>query len=190
MKPVPRSNPFSSQLQIEIKTHFFPVPAGEQYTYRCLSCPFSSMTISQLKEHSLTDHGEALTLTKLRAATQAAHAAPRPPRLATNTEQTTLAPDGNYVILLNHMTSPRFGGWKKRQRNPKQEALCSSLLNCFLVSRRCVFNYTKQMILCSFDKQELSETKVGKFMQWPRQKSKVNKNFESEKVCMMEGLLL
>lgn len=82
--------------------------AGEQYTYKCLSCPFSSMTISQLKEHSLTDHGEALTLTKLRAATQAAHASLRPPRLASNAEQTTLAPDGNYVILLNHMTSSRF----------------------------------------------------------------------------------
>lgn len=88
-----------------VAIYFFPLRAGEQYTYKCLSCPFSSMTISQLKEHSLTDHGEALTLTKLRAATQAAHAAPRPPRLATNTEQTTITPDGNYVILLNHMTS-------------------------------------------------------------------------------------
>ncbi|MEQ2193359.1 hypothetical protein XENOCAPTIV_016142 [Xenoophorus captivus] len=57
-------------------------PAGEQYTYKCLSCPFSSMTISQLKEHSLRDHGEALTLPKLRAATQAAHTAIRLPRQA------------------------------------------------------------------------------------------------------------
>lgn len=81
------------------------LPAGEQYTYKCLSCPFSSMTISQLKEHSLRDHGEALTLPKLRAATQAAHAAPRPSRLASNTEQTPLAPDGNYVILLTDMRS-------------------------------------------------------------------------------------
>lgn len=63
------------------------------------------MTISQLKEHSLRDHGEALTLPKLRAATQAAHAAPRPSRLASNTEQTPLAPDGNYVILLTDMRS-------------------------------------------------------------------------------------
>lgn len=81
------------------------LPAGEQYTYKCLSCPFSSMTISQLKEHSLRDHGEALTLPKLRAATQAAHAAPRPSRLASNTEQTPLAPDGNYLILLMDMRS-------------------------------------------------------------------------------------
>lgn len=81
------------------------LPAGEQYTYKCLSCPFSSMTISQLKEHSLRDHGEALTLPKLRAATQAAHAVPRPSRLASNTEQTPLAPDGNYVILLTDMRS-------------------------------------------------------------------------------------
>lgn len=73
---------------------------GEQHTYKCLSCPFSSMTISQLKEHSLRDHGEALTLPKLRAATQAAHAALRPSRLAGNTEQTPLAPDGNNVILI------------------------------------------------------------------------------------------
>ncbi len=59
------------------------------------------MTISQLKEHSLRDHGEALTLPKLRAATQAAHAALRPSRLASNTEQTPLAPDGNNVILMD-----------------------------------------------------------------------------------------
>lgn len=102
-----------------VEIYFFPMHVGEQYTYKCLSCPFSSMTISQLKEHSLTDHGEALTLTKLRAATQAAHAAPRAPRLATNTEQTTLAPDGNYVILLNHVTSPRFGDGKKKPTQPK-----------------------------------------------------------------------
>ncbi|KAG8010759.1 hypothetical protein GBF38_009957 [Nibea albiflora] len=65
----------------------------EQHMYKCLSCPFSSMTISQLKEHSLRDHGEALTLHKLRAATQAAHATLRPSRLSSNTEQTPLAPD-------------------------------------------------------------------------------------------------
>lgn len=76
--------------------------AGEQHTYKCLSCPFSSMTISQLREHSLRDHGEALTLPKLRAATQAAHATLRPSRLASNTEQTPLASDGmrSCVILL------------------------------------------------------------------------------------------
>lgn len=76
-------------------------PSGEQHTYKCLSCPFSSMTISQLKEHSLRDHGEALTLPKLRAATQAPHATPRPSRLVGHTEQTSLAPDGNYVIFIN-----------------------------------------------------------------------------------------
>lgn len=71
--------------------HFLP---GEQYTYKCLSCPFSSMTISQLKEHSLTDHGEVLTLPKLRAATQAAHAAIRLPRQAAHTDHSHLTTDG------------------------------------------------------------------------------------------------
>jgi len=52
------------------------------------------MTISQLKEHSLRDHGEALTLAKLRAATQTAHGALRPPRLASKAEQNPLALDG------------------------------------------------------------------------------------------------
>lgn len=138
--------------------YFFPVHAGEQYTYKCLSCPFSSMTISQLKEHSLTDHGEALTLTKLRAATQAAHAAPRPPRLPTNTEQTTLAPDGNYVILLNHMTSPGFGGKKpNKTKQPKAGAFVQQSVElCFLASRRCVFNYPERMSLRSFHNNELS----------------------------------
>ena len=75
-------------------THVCHLPSGEQYTYKCLSCPFSTMTISQLKEHSLRDHGEALTLPKLRAATQAAHAALKPSRLATNAEQASLAQDG------------------------------------------------------------------------------------------------
>lgn len=63
------------------------------------------MTISQLKEHSLRVHGEALTLTKLRAATQAAHAALRPSRLAGGNEQTSLAPDGNYSILITDIRS-------------------------------------------------------------------------------------
>uniref|UniRef100_A0A672LB70 Zinc finger protein 462 n=1 Tax=Sinocyclocheilus grahami TaxID=75366 RepID=A0A672LB70_SINGR len=40
--------------------------AGE-HTYKCMSCPFSTMTIIQLKEHSLQEHGETLTLPKLRA---------------------------------------------------------------------------------------------------------------------------
>lgn len=82
----------------------FNVLPGEQHTYKCLSCPFSSMTISQLKEHSLRDHGEALTLTKLRAATQAAHAALRASRPASNAEQTAMAPDGmrSCLIFIKH----------------------------------------------------------------------------------------
>nr|XP_046230341.1 zinc finger protein 462 [Scatophagus argus]XP_046230342.1 zinc finger protein 462 [Scatophagus argus]XP_046230343.1 zinc finger protein 462 [Scatophagus argus]XP_046230344.1 zinc finger protein 462 [Scatophagus argus]XP_046230345.1 zinc finger protein 462 [Scatophagus argus]XP_046230346.1 zinc finger protein 462 [Scatophagus argus]XP_046230347.1 zinc finger protein 462 [Scatophagus argus] len=85
--------PFKSAYVSRLKSHLHKAHTGEQHTYKCLSCPFSSMTISQLKEHSLRDHGEALTLPKLRAATQAAHATLRPSRLATNTEQTPLAPD-------------------------------------------------------------------------------------------------
>lgn len=69
--------------------------SGEQHTYKCLSCPFSSMTISQLKEHSLRDHGEALTLQKLRAATQASHSTSRPLRLTSATEPTSITPNGN-----------------------------------------------------------------------------------------------
>lgn len=57
------------------------------------------MTISGLKEHSLRDHGEALTLAKLRAATQAAHqAALRPSRPAADTEHNSLALDGNVIL--------------------------------------------------------------------------------------------
>ncbi|KAA8584508.1 zinc finger protein 462 isoform X1 [Etheostoma spectabile] len=85
--------PFKSAYVSRLKSHLHKAHTGEQYTYKCLSCPFSSMTISQLKEHSLRDHGEALTLPKLRAATQAAHGALRPSRLASNTEQAPLAPD-------------------------------------------------------------------------------------------------
>lgn len=74
-------------------------PSGEQHTYRCLSCSFSTMTISQLKEHSLRDHGEVLTLSKLRAATQAAHAAIRHPRMAPNTEHSHLQTDGKMLSV-------------------------------------------------------------------------------------------
>uniref|UniRef100_UPI003AADFD9B zinc finger protein 462 isoform X2 n=1 Tax=Centroberyx gerrardi TaxID=166262 RepID=UPI003AADFD9B len=84
--------PFKSAYLSRLKSHLHKAHAGE-HTYKCLSCPFSSMTISQLKEHSLRDHGEALTLPKLRAATQAAHASLKPSRLASDTEQTPLAPD-------------------------------------------------------------------------------------------------
>ncbi|XP_072227493.1 zinc finger protein 462 isoform X2 [Leuresthes tenuis] len=85
--------PFKSAYLSRLKSHLHKAHTGEQYTYKCLSCPFSTMTISQLKEHSLRDHGEALTLPKLRAATQAAHAALKPSRLATNAEQASLAQD-------------------------------------------------------------------------------------------------
>ncbi|XP_042365772.1 zinc finger protein 462 [Plectropomus leopardus] len=85
--------PFKSAYVSRLKSHLHKAHTGEQHTYKCLSCPFSSMTISQLKEHSLRDHGEALTLPKLRAATQAAHGTLRPSRIASNTEQTPLAPD-------------------------------------------------------------------------------------------------
>ncbi|XP_067339940.1 zinc finger protein 462 isoform X3 [Channa argus] len=85
--------PFKSAYASRLKSHLHKAHTGEQHTYKCLSCPFSSMTISLLKEHSLRDHGEALTLPKLRAATQAAHGALRPSRMASNTEQTPLAPD-------------------------------------------------------------------------------------------------
>lgn len=43
-----------------------PLASGEN-TYKCISCPFSTMTISQLKDHSLREHGETLTLPRLRA---------------------------------------------------------------------------------------------------------------------------
>ncbi|XP_044188700.1 zinc finger protein 462 [Thunnus albacares] len=85
--------PFKSAYVSRLKSHLHKAHTGEQHMYKCLSCPFSSMTISQLKEHSLRDHGETLTLHKLRAATQAAHGALRPSRLAGNTEQTPLTPD-------------------------------------------------------------------------------------------------
>lgn len=48
------------------------------------------MTISQLKEHALTDHGESLTLPKLRAATQAAQ---KPLRLGSDSELAPLTPE-------------------------------------------------------------------------------------------------
>nr|XP_015798317.2 zinc finger protein 462 isoform X1 [Nothobranchius furzeri]XP_054600389.1 zinc finger protein 462 isoform X1 [Nothobranchius furzeri] len=85
--------PFKSAYVSRLKSHLHKAHTGEQHMYRCLSCSFTSMTISQLKEHSLRDHGEALTLTKLRAATQAAHAAIRPSRPPSNAEQTHMAPD-------------------------------------------------------------------------------------------------
>lgn len=89
---------------------------GEQHTYKCLSCPFTSMTISQLKEHSLRDHGEVLTLPKLRAANQAAHATLRPPRPASNPEQSPIGPDGmrSCVIFIKHCFLWFVSGWKEQ----------------------------------------------------------------------------
>ncbi|KAJ6657127.1 hypothetical protein lerEdw1_002873, partial [Lerista edwardsae] len=37
-----------------------------EHAYKCSSCSFSTMTISQLKEHSLKVHGKALTLPRPR----------------------------------------------------------------------------------------------------------------------------
>ncbi|XP_036384211.1 zinc finger protein 462 [Megalops cyprinoides] len=68
---------FKSSYLSRLKSHLYKAHAGEN-TYKCLSCSFSTMTISQLKEHSLKAHGEALTLPKLRAATQAAFRSHRP----------------------------------------------------------------------------------------------------------------
>lgn len=63
------------------------------------------MTISQLKEHSLRDHGEALTLHKLRAASQAAHAALRTSRMIASMEQTPMLSDGT----INRSVLPQYG---------------------------------------------------------------------------------
>lgn len=41
------------------------LPPGE-HAYKCSCCSFSTMTISQLKEHSLKVHGKALTLPRPR----------------------------------------------------------------------------------------------------------------------------
>ncbi|XP_030197052.1 zinc finger protein 462 isoform X1 [Gadus morhua] len=70
--------PFKSSYLSRLKSHLHKAHAGEHSSaYQCLSCPFSSTTISLLKEHSLRDHGEELTLSKLRAATQAALRTPK-----------------------------------------------------------------------------------------------------------------
>ncbi|XP_072309276.1 zinc finger protein 462 [Eucyclogobius newberryi] len=78
--------PFKSAYMNRLKSHLQKAHTGEQHMYKCLSCPFYTTTISRLKEHSQRDHGETLTLPKLKAATQAAHIALKP-RLASNSEQ-------------------------------------------------------------------------------------------------------
>lgn len=52
--PVPSLSPAADRL-----------PPGE-HAYKCSWCAFSTMTISQLKEHSLKVHGKALTLPRPR----------------------------------------------------------------------------------------------------------------------------
>ncbi|KAG9354149.1 hypothetical protein JZ751_012273 [Albula glossodonta] len=80
---------FKSAYLSRLKSHLYKAHAGES-TYKCTSCSFSTMTISQLKEHSLKAHGEALTLPKLRAATQALF---RPHRTAQGSEQAVIIPE-------------------------------------------------------------------------------------------------
>nr|XP_015192841.1 PREDICTED: zinc finger protein 462 isoform X1 [Lepisosteus oculatus]XP_015192848.1 PREDICTED: zinc finger protein 462 isoform X1 [Lepisosteus oculatus] len=82
---------FKSAYMSRLKNHLHKSHAGEN-TYKCLSCSFSTMTISQLKEHSLKAHGEALTLPKLRAATQGAF---RPQKHPQATEQTLIIPESD-----------------------------------------------------------------------------------------------
>ncbi|XP_028318395.1 zinc finger protein 462 isoform X2 [Gouania willdenowi] len=91
--------PFKSAYVSRLKSHLHKAHTGEQHMYKCLSCPFTSMTISQLKEHSLSDHSEVLTLSKLRAATQAAHPTLKPSsRLTSNTEQPSSPPDDSSYL--------------------------------------------------------------------------------------------
>ncbi|XP_048877112.1 zinc finger protein 462 [Brienomyrus brachyistius] len=88
--------PFKSAYLSRLKTHLHKAHTGEN-TYKCLECAFSTMTISQLKDHSLKVHGEALTLPKLRAATQTAV---RPHRLMTTTDQPAALPESEEPIDL------------------------------------------------------------------------------------------
>lgn len=83
--------PFKSAYMNRLKCHLQKAHTGEQHMYKCLSCAFTAATISQLKEHSQRDHGETLTLPKLRAATQAAHISFKP-RLASTSVQSSGLP--------------------------------------------------------------------------------------------------
>lgn len=109
----------------------FHLASGEQRTYKCLSCPFSTMTISQLKEHSLRDHGEVLTLPKLRAASQAAHAAVRASRPAANPEQTPMAPDGmrSSLVILQSQITPQMSGMLADLQNSVYFKVFNTLVN-------------------------------------------------------------
>lgn len=129
-----------SRWRWKLRSALFFSLSGEQHTYKCLSCPFSSMTISQLKEHSLRDHGETLTLQKLRAATQASHSASRPLRLTSTTEQTSITPDGNDRNHNTHLPRCldvrtvflRPGGGRGRVLAPSR--LQPWLADCFLAA--------------------------------------------------------
>lgn len=55
----------------ELMTCLYFAHPGE-HAYKCSSCSFSTMTISQLKEHSLKVHGKALTLPRPRIVNLAA----------------------------------------------------------------------------------------------------------------------
>ncbi|KAG5834583.1 hypothetical protein ANANG_G00263010 [Anguilla anguilla] len=87
---------FKSAYLSRLKSHLYKAHAGES-TYKCSSCSFSTMTISQLKEHCLKAHGEALTLTKLRAATQALF---RPHKAGPGSEQTLVIPESDEPAYL------------------------------------------------------------------------------------------
>nr|XP_023658195.1 zinc finger protein 462-like isoform X1 [Paramormyrops kingsleyae]XP_023658203.1 zinc finger protein 462-like isoform X1 [Paramormyrops kingsleyae] len=78
------------------KSHLNKAHPGEN-TYRCLSCPQSFMTISQLKEHSQEIHGEVLTLPRLRAAAQSTVRPQRPARVGEKLPVTTDSTDATYA---------------------------------------------------------------------------------------------
>lgn len=67
----------------------FFIPLSAENPYKCLTCSYSAITISQLKEHSLRVHGEMLTLPKLRAG-----AALRSPRPNLSSDPMTLTQEG------------------------------------------------------------------------------------------------
>ncbi|KAJ8338996.1 hypothetical protein SKAU_G00357820 [Synaphobranchus kaupii] len=87
---------FKSAYLSRLKSHLYKAHAGES-AYKCSSCPFSTMTISQLKEHSLKAHGEALTLPKLRAATQVLF---RPHKAVQGSDPTLLIPESDELTYL------------------------------------------------------------------------------------------
>lgn len=88
------------------------VSSGEN-TYKCISCSFSTMTISQLKEHSLQEHGETLTLPRLRAGATLRTTRPNTSP-HTETQEAQLNADTNgknlsFVDLLGHLDIGLWG---------------------------------------------------------------------------------